>query len=123
MNKVLLVDDEETILNVLSKILRKKGMEVVTTTDPKQAQSLMSNDRFHVVITDVRFNGLGSREGLELLAYIKRAYPDTKVIVMSGSGVPEYETEAYQNGASCFFDKPIDLNELTKYMENLIGNN
>jgi DNA-binding response OmpR family regulator len=64
-------------------------------------------------------SGILGIEGLELLSYIKRNWPRTEVIVMTAHGTEEIKTEAYERGASYYYDKPLDIRELSALMRKL----
>lgn len=119
LKKILIVDDEENLLINLSRYLKTNGVEVITTTKIEEAEYAIKNTFFDVVLADIRLTGVLSREGLELLAFVKEKSPETKVIIMTGFGDQEIEKEAYEKGASFYFDKPIDLNLLRDRLEAL----
>ena len=73
----------------------------------------MESTNFDLVITDIRMSGVNGIEGLELLSYIKARYR-TEVIIMTGYGSDDIETEAYRRGAFYYFEKPVDIPELLK---------
>ena len=113
LKKIMIVDDEQSILLSLSYALRTGGVEVITCNEIEQAEEALSTTHFDLVIADIRMSGVNGIEGLELLSYIKQRY-DTKVIIMTGYGTEEIETEAYRRGALHYFRKPIDIPELLK---------
>jgi len=111
LKKILVVDDEKSILMTLSHLLRHVGVEVVVCSEVEQAEAALNIGNFDLVIADIRMSGVAGIEGLELLTYIKEHYA-TEVIIMTGYGTPEIEAEAYKRGAFHFFRKPIDPSEL-----------
>lgn len=113
LKKILIVDDEQSILLSLSYALTTEGVEVITCSEIEQAEVALENARFDLVITDIRMSGVNGIEGLELLSYIKDRYK-TEVIIMTGYGTDEIEAEAYRRGAFHYFKKPIDIPELLK---------
>ena len=113
LKKILVVDDEQSILLSLSYALRTEGVEVITCSEIEQAEEALESTRFDLVITDIRMSGVNGIEGLELLSYIKGRYR-TEVIIMTGYGTDEIEAEAYRRGAVHYFEKPIDIPELLK---------
>jgi DNA-binding NtrC family response regulator len=117
MKKILIVDDEESILLVLSNALKADGVEVITTTKIEEAEYAIKNTFFDLVIADIRLTGVVGREGLELLQYIQEKSPGTKVIIMTAYGSPEIEKEAYERGAYFYFEKPIDLRILNNRLK------
>lgn len=110
--KVLIVDDEPTIQLTLSYALRAAGFEVVTASRLESAEAALERYAFDVVIADIRMSGVLGVDGLELLSYIKRRWPATKVIIMTAYGSDEVRRDAYARGASWYYDKPIDITDL-----------
>lgn len=118
MKKILIVDDEQSILLSLSYALKTEGVEVITCNEIEQAEEALANARFDLVIADIRMSGVNGIEGLELLKYIKERYA-TEVIIMTGYGTAEIETLAYTLGALHFFNKPVDITELLSTIEKI----
>ena len=111
MKKILIVDDEQSILLSLSYALKAEGVEVITCSEIEQAEEALENARFDLVIADIRMSGVNGIEGLELLKYIKGRFA-TEVIIMTGYGTEEIESLAYRLGALHYFNKPVDITEL-----------
>lgn len=111
MKKILIVDDEQSILLGLSYALQAEGVEVITCNEVALAEETVACTHFDLVITDVRMSGVKGVEGLELLKFVKERYP-AEVIVMTGNGSAAIEILSYELGALHFFRKPIDLHEL-----------
>jgi len=119
MKKILIVDDEESILATLSRALKRNGVEIITATRIEEAEYAINNTLFDLLIADIRLTGVLGREGLELLQYVKDKSPETKVIIMTGYGSDEVEKEAYEKGAYFYFDKPLDLRILREKVSHL----
>ncbi|WP_243371843.1 response regulator [Geotalea sp. SG265] len=113
MKKILIVDDEQSILKSLSYALKAEGVQVLTCDEIEQAEEALETARFDLVITDIRMSGVTGIEGLELLTYIRDRY-HTEVIVMTGFGTEEIEAEAFRRGALHYFRKPVDMCELLR---------
>lgn len=113
LKKILVVDDEQSILLSLSHVLKAEGVEVITCNEIEQAETALDSTYFDLVIADIRMSGVNGIEGLELLSYVKDHF-DTKVIIMSGYGDNDTKNEAYQRGALYYFQKPVDIPELLK---------
>jgi DNA-binding NtrC family response regulator len=111
MKKILVVDDEHSILLSLSYALRAERVEVITCNEIEQAEEALQNSQFDLVIADIRMSGVSGIEGLELLTYIKQRY-NAEVVIMTGYGTDEIEAEAYRRGALKYFKKPVDIKEL-----------
>jgi len=110
--RVLIVDDEPTILLTLSYAMRSGAVEVVTASRLGPAEDALKKQAFDLVIADIRMSGMLGVEGLELLSYIKRFWPDTTVIIMTAHGSEEVRREALARGASWYYTKPVDIREL-----------
>ncbi len=113
IKKILIVDDEHSILLSLSHALKTDGVEVISCDEIEQAEEALENTHFDLVLADIRMSGINGIEGLELLTYIKQRYA-TDVIIMTGYGNEEIEAEAYRRGALHYFMKPVDIMDLMK---------
>ena len=112
--RILIVDDEPTILLTLSYALRSDRVEVITASRLEPAEEALNRYAFDLVIADIRMSGILGIEGLELLTYIKRRWPLTQVIVMTAYGSEDIQKDAYERGALFYYNKPIDIEELTR---------
>jgi DNA-binding NtrC family response regulator len=117
--RVLIVDDEPTIQLTLSYALRGAGYEVVTASRLESAEAALERYPFDVVIADIRMSGILGVEGLELLTYIKRRWPHTTVIIMTAYGSEELRKDAFARGAAYYYDKPIDITDLTNRLKEM----
>ncbi len=117
--RILIVDDEPTILLSLSYALRSNVVEVSTASRLDSAEEALKRNRFDVVIADIRMSGMLGVEGLELLSYIKRYWPETAVIIMTAHGSDEAEQDAFARGATAYYPKPVDLKVLIKKIQEL----
>ena len=117
--RILIVDDEPTILLTLSYALRSKDVEVVTASRLGPAEEALKRQSFDLVIADIRMSGMLSVEGLELLSYIKRYWPDTKVIIMTAHGSEEVRQDAFERGANHYYMKPVDIRELIRKVREM----
>lgn len=118
LKKILIVDDEQSILLSLSHLLQVAGVEVLACNEIEQAEEALSNSHFDLVIADIRMSGINGIEGLELLNYIKQHF-ETEVIIMTGYGTPEIEADAYRLGAYHYFKKPIEIKTLLEVVSKL----
>lgn len=119
MKKILVVDDEPTILMTLSHVLSGKGTIVITSSRIEEAEEALSRYTFDLVIADIRLSGMYGIEGLELLSYVEEVSPSTKVIIMTAYGSDEMKDEAYKRGAYHYYEKPIDIGDLVSKIESL----
>lgn len=117
--RILIVDDEPTILLTLSYALQSGEVEVVTASRLEPAEDALKKQRFDLVIADVRMSGMLGLEGLELLTYIRRYWPETKVIIMTAHGSEEVRQDAFDRGATFYYTKPVDIRELMQKIRDL----
>jgi DNA-binding NtrC family response regulator len=108
MGKILLCDDEDTLLRSLGRILRTAGHEVVTADGPG-GYARLQQDRFDMVLTDIRMPGVS---GFEILNAARTLAPGTPVIAMSGSAEIPDAVKAMHAGARDFLIKPFDVQTL-----------
>jgi len=104
MPKILLIDDEDDILRVLSMSLRSDGYEVVTAASGKEGIEVFQDQLPQIILTDIKMPGM---DGLQVLRHIKELSPDTEVIIITGHGDIDSAIEALQYGASDFINKPV----------------
>lgn len=107
--KVLLVDDEEDFVTTLSERLQIRDIVTLVATDGDQALDIMESDQPPVVVLDVMMPGIG---GIEVLQQIKRDYPATQIILLTGQGITESGMKAMRLGAYDFLMKPVKIEEL-----------
>jgi DNA-binding NtrC family response regulator len=109
MERILVVDDEVEVCNVLKEFLRSKDYEVYTALDGSTAISKVKEIRPHIVLLDIIMPGLG---GIDVLKEIKRV--DSTVGVVMVTAVPDHDLarQAIQLGAYDYITKPMDLNYL-----------
>jgi DNA-binding NtrC family response regulator len=111
--KVLVVDDEQPIRELLSDVLQR-DYQVVEAESGAALQKLFAETQPDVVVLDVR---LQDANGLELLPLIKKRWSDTEVIVLTGQGTMEMALEAGRLGAYNFLAKPFENEKLLADMK------
>lgn len=115
---VLVVDDERDMLNLLAKILVKKGGSNVTTaTSAEEALELIGNKRFDAILTDIKMSGM---DGLEFLHRIPAIDPSLTTILMTGYGTIEMAVQALKDGAYDFIEKPFDNDRILRTVHRAI---
>ena len=107
--KILLVDDEEDIREVLSMTLSDIGYHVLEAQNGKEAIRIFKDVNPPIVLTDIKMPGV---DGIELLQEIKRWNPDTEVIMITGHGDMDLAIKSLQHEATDFVTKPINIDAL-----------
>jgi len=103
--RVLIVDDEPTLLRALEAFLRKKGYDVVGLDSPIAATQKLAQEDFDVALLDIKMPQLS---GLELLNAVKHRRPEVEVIMMTGHATVETALAAVRAGAYDYLTKPFD---------------
>jgi DNA-binding response OmpR family regulator len=117
--KILIIDDDKHILVNLCQFLKSKNYDVTSASNGLDGLKLFENDPqgFDLVITDLLIPQLS---GITLISIIKKKFPDTPVIAISGWG--EYPGEfALESQADKVLSKPFELSELDKAIKELIS--
>lgn len=110
MVRLLVVDDDEDILEVVRVALSGPGREVEVRRDAQAALALAGQEPFDVVVTDVDLKS--NISGLDLLRAFKAGAPATQVILMSGFGSLDNAVEGVRSGAFEYISKPFDIREV-----------
>lgn len=121
MYKVLIVDDEETIVTGLSRLLpwQKYGCVVSATANSGQkALEAVRQNPPDILFTDIRMPGM---DGLALIAALRSEYPDMQVAILSGHAEFGYAQEAIRLGVSHYLLKPSKMNELEDALARMAG--
>jgi DNA-binding NtrC family response regulator len=108
--KILVAEDEEITLRNILEALKEEGFEAHSAVDGAQAYNKMENERFDILIADIKMPKLS---GMELLERTKKQRPETDVIIITGFGSISSAVEAMKKGAVDYLTKPFDLDELT----------
>lgn len=107
--KLLLVDDEEGYLEVMSKRLTKRGLEVMIADQGAAGIQALRRYNFDVAVIDLKMDDM---DGMELLDIFKKMDPDLPVIILTGHGADQAARQAMTKGAYEFLMKPCDLDVL-----------
>lgn len=119
--RILIVDDEELIVLAMRKYFEGIHYAVDTALELEEAQAMLANYDYDLVIADLRLTGIGGVEGLQIVADVHQKCADTRVILLTAYGTPEIERESYNRGADAFLHKPKALMEIAHIANNLLG--
>jgi len=107
--RVLCVDDESIILELLRRLLDVQGFAPITCSDPLAAVSSFVEGSYDVVITDIHMPGM---DGLALMRALRQRQPDLPIVVVTGHGTVETAIQALREGATGMLIKPFTGEEL-----------
>lgn len=117
MHRILIVDDDSTIIESLAELLSRNGYVVEGVTSGEKALQAIEKGVYDVVITDVIMPDV---RGESLLSEIKRTRPETIVILITGFPAVEKAVEAVKNGAADYIPKPFKIDEVRIAVEKAL---
>ena len=115
--KVLCVDDEKNVRNLMRKVLEDEGYEVVAVSSGEEAQELLNRERFNILTLDLKLPGIS---GIDLLKKLQEEGMEVPAIVISAIATPEAIVEAMKNGAVDFLSKPFSPEELLEKVKGVL---
>jgi two-component system nitrogen regulation response regulator NtrX len=122
MAKILIVEDEKAIRNVLRNILQdeNKSFVISEAENGKIAIDLISKEEQDLILCDIKMAGI---DGMEVLDFARKNSPETAVVMISGHGDLETAVESMRMGAYDYISKPPDLNRLLNTVRNALDRN
>jgi len=118
--RILIVDDEELIVMAMRKYFEGLGYLVDGAYELEEAQALLANYRYDLVIADLRLTGIGGVEGLQIVSDVHQRCANTRVLLLSAHGTPEIERESYNRGGDAFLHKPKAMMEIAQVARTLL---
>ncbi len=115
--RVLIIDDEPDIRELLEITLGRMGIETSTAADVNSALAALGKTTFNLCLTDMK---LPDGEGLEVIAYIQQHCPQTPVAMITAFGSLETAISALKAGAFDYLTKPVDLDRLRQLVESAL---
>jgi putative nucleotidyltransferase with HDIG domain len=112
--RVLVVDDEKFIRDIIADFLGMEGYIVRTAEDGTSAITELERARYDMVISDLKMPRMG---GLDLLKEVARAHPDTLTVIMTGFGTVETAIDAMKRGAYDYILKPFKVEEVVHIVQ------
>ena len=122
MARILIIDDDNTFLDMLKDMIERNGYEVVSASDGDEGMDLYRKEPTDLIITDII---MPNKEGVELIFEFQRDFPDAKIIAISGGG--KGNAKDYLNVASNIsnvkhaFQKPFAMDEMLAAVKELVG--
>lgn len=107
--RIMVVEDDTATRLLLRKVISNEGYKVDESSSAEFALALMSQYKYHVIVTDISMPG---KDGLELLAEVKKRDPMTQVVMLTGEVTMSRTLQALELGATDFLLKPVEVEEL-----------
>ncbi len=117
--RILVVDDETDVCEMLVELLGSLGYEAVSTLNGKEALEALNRGKFDLVISDLKMPEI---DGRSLLRSIKRKSKSLPVVIITGYGTAATPDEMAALGADAYLAKPFTIKEIAKVVADLIGN-
>ncbi len=117
-NTILVIDDEESIRNTLSGVLKDEGYGVLLAEDGEKGLLAAKGEMPELILLDIWMPGM---DGMEVLKKIKDEAPSLPVLMMSGHGTIETAVQATKLGAYDFIEKPLSLDKLLLSINNALS--
>lgn len=121
MARILVIDDDVQVLDMLYQTLTREGYDVLTASDGREGMRLFREAPVDLIITDLI---MPEKEGIETIIELRRDFPDVKIIAMSGGGrivTKDYLHMAKILGVQQTFAKPVSREQLLSAIFELIG--
>jgi len=115
--RILVVDDERSMREMLSILLEREGYEAVEAKNGQEALQFFETSLFDLVISDIQMPGLN---GIELLARIKQLAPEIPVLMITAFATAEQAVDAIKLGAFHYFTKPFNNDEIRALVRNAL---
>ena len=117
MAKILVIDDEQGIRNLLDTLLRRKGYDVILSANGQKGLELFRREQPDVIVLDLKMPGM---DGLTVLQQIRSFDPKKPVIILTGAGTPETEQQVRALGVAEFVEKEFSLHRLGDALKRLL---
>ena len=117
MAKILALDDVLDAVNLIKRILQRKGHEVITFTEEEEALNYARSNEVDLAILDIKLKKIS---GVEVLEELKKIAPSIRVIMLTGYPTIETARESLKLGASEYCVKPIDKDELEEKVADVL---
>ena len=117
---LLVVDDEESICFSMSEYFSQHGYKVDTAREREEAEGLIKETEYKVIIQDLRLGQERRSDGIEIIKMVHEQNPDTRIVVLTSYGSPEAEEAARSAGADAFLHKPKPLSQVAQIVQGLI---
>jgi len=115
MERILVVDDDVSILKVLQMRLESEKYAVVAASEIREAKERITEGGFEIALLDLKLEG---GTGIELMKSLREVDPDLPVIILTAYGTIESAVEAMKEGAYSYLTKPFDYRELLIQIRN-----
>jgi two-component system response regulator (stage 0 sporulation protein F) len=115
--KILIIDDQEGIRQLLREVFKDSGYSIFTAANGKEALEIASSEKPQLAMLDMKLPGMN---GIQILEQLKKTNPDLKVIMMTAYGDAQTVNKAIGLGAICCMFKPFDIFEVKSRVNEIL---
>lgn len=116
--KILVVEDEQLLRKILTKILTQMGYQVITANNGDEAIAKIKENHFDLMVTDLR---MPKKDGTQAMPFIESLDPKLKIIILTGYPLPSEVEEKVSQGRYQYMAKPFDNQELISKIKSLLA--
>jgi DNA-binding NtrC family response regulator len=116
--RIMVIDDESIVGKMIRAVLESDGYTVEIFLDARPALLRLKEEKFDVVVTDLKMKGI---DGMEVLRTVKSESPETKVIMITAFASIDAALEATRGKVDDFFPKPVKIKDLKASIERLLA--
>lgn len=116
--KVLLVEDEETLLMIIKDTLEDEGFDIITATDGLKGLECFHQEKPDVVVSDVMMPNM---DGFELVSKIRQTNKTTPILLLTARSATKDVVNGFETGANDYLKKPFNMQELIVRIKALVG--
>lgn len=114
--RILIVDDESDLRNLLNHVLTQAGYEVMEAPDGEAALNILRKEKFDIAFLDIQMPNVN---GIQVLKHIQKNSPSTKAIMLTGYANLKNAMEAKEFGATDFIGKPYKIEDILSTVQRL----
>ncbi len=111
MHRILIVDDEREIQNILTRFFKKKDFEVLTALSGSEALAILAKEKVDAVLLDIHMPGMS---GLEVLREVRATRPELPIAMITGETDEEVAKKTLEEGAFDYITKPFNFDYLER---------
>ena len=115
MNKILVVDDERSVIKLMENVFRKQGYDIRSAESAEEALEIMENEKIHVMFLDLNLPGMN---GVELCREIRKQLPMALIYAITGYASLFQLSDCREAGFDDYFKKPVEIATLTRTAES-----
>lgn len=117
MSKILIVEDDENLLDMISRYLRHEHYIVETATNGKEAYALVTTYKYDVLVLDWNVPGM---TGVEICSKLRNSGNNVPILMLTGQSALDKKIAGFRAGTDDYLTKPFDIEELTVRLEALL---